>query len=63
MHLTLMAAEQFYSTHQRWPGASAKDDMAKDLREMEATVKAIVSGLMEEFQELEEGYIESIVEV
>jgi amyloid beta precursor protein binding protein 1 len=49
MHLALLAAERFYSTHKRWPGTKELSDMAEDQREMEETV--------------DDGYVESITEV
>jgi hypothetical protein len=63
MHLALLAAERFYSTHKRWPGTKELSDMAEDQREMEETVKGIVSPLVEGFEELDDGYVESITEV
>ncbi|WVF70271.1 hypothetical protein IAT40_005060 [Kwoniella sp. CBS 6097] len=42
MHLALLASERFYTTHRRWPGTQAQDDMAEDNREVEEILKGIL---------------------
>lgn len=62
MHIALLAAEQFYSANQRWPGAGGSEDVQADTEQMEELVKTIM-GKSGAAHELDDEYVESVAEV
>nr|XP_019015140.1 amyloid beta protein binding protein 1 [Kwoniella pini CBS 10737]OCF53921.1 amyloid beta protein binding protein 1 [Kwoniella pini CBS 10737] len=58
MHLAFLAAERFYASHKRWPGAKAMVNVAEDTSEVEEILKGVFGG-----KEVEDIFIECVAEV
>nr|XP_019049437.1 amyloid beta protein binding protein 1 [Kwoniella bestiolae CBS 10118]OCF28367.1 amyloid beta protein binding protein 1 [Kwoniella bestiolae CBS 10118] len=61
MHLALLASEQFFIAHKRWPGAKAQQDMSEDNREVEEILKGILG--KKNLEEVDDIFVECIAEV